>query len=192
MTAAAAAPGDLTAEPTDLHAPTLRLRLLDERDRDLYHALHSSPEVMRAIGTVPDAATIEANFGRVVRHNRSRRPGHRAWAIHARSNGEGLGLAVLLRTGTRAEFGIMLLPTAWRRGVATAAIARLLPHAFEAMDIEHIDVSRPDDAFVPVLDGMFAPFRFLRTSGLRDGDAGWTLSRRQWCEGACSDRGFDR
>ena len=174
MTAAAAAPGDPAGEPGDLLAPTLRLRLLDERDYDLYHALHASPEVMRAIGPVPDTVTIEANFGRVVRHNRSSRPGHRAWAIE-REPAAGLGLITLLRQGVQAELGVMLLPGACHRGVGTQAIRRLLPHAFSAMGLVRVDASRPDDDHARVIDRLLLPLGFRRTVGLRAGEAGWSL-----------------
>jgi RimJ/RimL family protein N-acetyltransferase len=177
-----ASPPASVADDAELHTSTLRLRLLapSESDRALYHALHASPEVMRAIGPPLEADEIDGRFGRVVRHNGARHPGHRAWAIDAATGRERLGLTVLLRDGGRAEFGIMLLPAAWRRGIAHAAIARLLPHAFDAMGLEHIDVSRPDDDFVAVLDGMFRPFHFQRRAGLRPGHAGWTLSRHAW------------
>ncbi|WP_133477824.1 GNAT family N-acetyltransferase [Cognatilysobacter segetis] len=166
-----------SSRDAELHAATLSLRLLDEGDRALYHALHSSREVMRAIGPPLDADAIDARFGRVLRHNRSQRPGHRAWAVIPRDAAKPVGLTALLRDGVRAEFGIMLLPAAQRRGIAGATIAALLPHAFGDMRLMHVDASRPDGRFVHVIDAMFAPFGFRRVPGLRPGEVGWTLSR---------------
>jgi RimJ/RimL family protein N-acetyltransferase len=155
----------------------IRLRLLDERDRDLYHALHASPDVMRAIGPTLTATEIEARFGRVLRHNGSRRPGHRAWAIFADRPAPALGLITLLRNGMRAELGVMLLPDAWQRRVATRAIGSVLPLAFGELGLEHVDASRPDDAHARRIDRLLLPLGFRPAAGLRAGEAGWTLAR---------------
>ena len=158
-----------------LHTAPLRLRLLDESDRALYHALHSSPEVMRAIGPTLAADEIDARFGRVVRHNRSARPGHRAWVIEAEP-AAAAGLITLLRNGAQAELGVMLLPARWARGVATAAIACLLPHAFSVLGLLRIEAARPDDAHARVIDRLLLPLGFHRTTGAHPGEARWGLS----------------
>jgi RimJ/RimL family protein N-acetyltransferase len=158
-------------------AEPVQLRLLDERDRELYHALHASLDVMRAIGPTLTPGEIDARFGRVVRHNGSRRPGHRAWAIAAGRPPCALGLITLLRNGMRAELGVMLLPHAWHRGVATRGIRSVLPLAFGELGLDHVDASRPDDAHARRIDRLLLPLGFRPAAGLRTGEAGWTLAR---------------
>lgn len=161
--------------------PVIDLRLLGAGDRDLYHSLYSSSEVMRAIGPALATAEIDAQFERVLKHNQLGTPGHRAWAISERGGRERLGLASLLRDGGRAEFGVMLLPSAWRGGFLSATIAAFLPDAFGALGLDRIDVSRPDKR-VAAMDRLLLPFGFQRTVGLRPGEVGWTLPADRWFE----------
>ena len=171
-------PSDACSES---HAPggtRIRLRLLDESDRGLYHALHASPEVMRTVGPPLAADEIEARLGRVLRHNRAASPGHRAWAIECMQDvPPRVGLVALLRDGERAELGIMLLPAAWRRGIAAAAIATVLLHAFDRMGRRQVDASRPHDEHAVIIDRLLARFGFKPAPGLRPGEAGWCLPR---------------
>lgn len=164
------------ARVTDAEAVTLRL--IDVGDRSLYHALHTSADVMRTIGPVPTADEIDRRFGRVVRHNLHERPGHRAWAV-AYGN-EACGLVALLRDGRHAEFGIMLLPSAWRRGIGTGALRQVLRTAFGPMGLQSVRLSRRDDGHAIALDRLCRPYGFLRTVGLREGEVGWILDRTRW------------
>jgi RimJ/RimL family protein N-acetyltransferase len=158
----------------------VRLALLAAEDRRLYHALYSSAEVMRAIGPPLATPDIDAQMGRVLRHNRCAVPGHRAWAISSGDGDERFGLAALLRGGNRAELGILLLPTAWRRGIATSAFDVLLPYAFGALGLQQIDASRSDDGHAAVIDRLLTPFGFRPAAGLRPGEKGWSLSLSTW------------
>ena len=160
--------------------PSIALRLIDAGDRALYHALYASPEVMRTIGPPRAGADIDAQFGRVLKHNRLATPGHRAWAISAAGSHEPFGLTALLRDGNRAEFGIMLLPHAWRRGIASAAVRALLPLAFHGLRLERLDASRADDAQGAVMHRLLSPFGFRRTAGLRPQEIGWSLEACRW------------
>ena len=158
----------------------VELSLLAARHRDLYQSLYGSSEVMRTVARPLTTQEIDEQLGKVVHHNGLVTPGHRAWAISVKWYPEPVGLAALMRTGDRAEFGMMLIPVAWRRGLSRGVIGALLPHAFGAMGLAHIDVSRRNDDYVEVLDRMFAPFRFRRRAGLRPGDVGWTLAADEW------------
>ena len=159
----------------------LRLVPMAERHRGLYHALYGCPEVMRAIGGPLDAAAIDAQFDRVLRHNAVPSPGHRAWAIEGSEGAASeFGLVALLRDGSRAELGVMLRPTAMRRRIATRAIAIVLPHAFGILGLKHVDASRRTDAHVRVIDKLLLPLGFIRTAGLRPGETGWSLSLECW------------
>ncbi|WP_462114512.1 GNAT family N-acetyltransferase [Lysobacter xanthus] len=167
------------------------LRLADASDGVLYRALWEHPTVTRHLAAGTGGPDIDARFDRVVRHNTVQHPGHRAWVVSvADLTPAACGLTALLRDGARAEFGIMLLPHSWGRGVATAALGQLLPVAFGSMALDIVDASRPDDAQVPVIDRLFAPFGFERAPGLRPGEVGWCLTRERWASrGADGRRG---
>ncbi|AXK73102.1 N-acetyltransferase [Lysobacter sp. TY2-98] len=161
-----------------------RLRLVDEGDRDLYRTLYSSQDVMRAIGEPLDRETIDAQLSRVVAHNRSNKPGHRAWVIETLTDGHGVGLAALLREGNSAEFGVMLLPGAWQRGIGTATIRRLLLHAFEEMRVELVHASSQSTR-AGVIGRLLAPFNLERQDSERLGDSRWLLTRDRWMRERC-------
>jgi RimJ/RimL family protein N-acetyltransferase len=171
-----------TAErPSDARtAPAVHLRLLDDRDRDLYHALHRSAEVMHAIGPPLAADEIEARLGRVLRHNRAANPGHRAWVIDAGEPRRPRGLITLLRDGARAELGVILSPDAWGARIATRAIQRVLPIAFGEMRLRCVDASRPGDGHAEVIERLLIPLGFRHVAGLRPGEVGWALDRAEY------------
>ena len=165
-----ASPGQ-PATAVDMQSPSrIAIRLLTIDDRPLYRALYTCAEVMRGIGEPLAVDVADAQFERVVRHNRACLPGHRAWAIESCADRVPLGVVALLRNGRRAEFGIMLLPHAWRQGYATETLRTLLPHAFGEMDLELLEVRRPDDPHAIVVHRMLAPFSFRR---LVQPETGW-------------------
>jgi hypothetical protein len=155
----------------------LRLRLLAPRDAALFVGLYTDAAVMARIMPPLDVAAATRAFEAACRHNGRANPGHRHWAIEARDDGRGLGIAALLREGTRAELGVMLRPEAWNRRVSGEAFAALLPHAFEDPTLALIDAQRPDDDHALRIDRLLAPFGFIRGPATRPGCARWLLPR---------------
>ncbi|WP_460831114.1 GNAT family N-acetyltransferase [Lysobacter humi (ex Lee et al. 2017)] len=159
-----------------LLGPRLRLRPMDADDRALYRALYTDADVMAAIAPPLTAEQAERVFSRMLAHDTRDRPGHRHWIVETHA-GERLGIAALLRDGPRAELGVMLLPSAWKRRVSTEAFELLLPHAFGPLGLELVDAQRPDDAHARVIDRLLTPFGFVRGAPTRPGGARWLLPR---------------
>lgn len=176
-------PSTASAAGAVLQTPRLCLRLLDAdvpAHAALYRALYTCPRVMASVMPPLDRDAADAAFGRVCRHNRSESPGHRFWSIDCRRTGRALGLAALQRSGTRAEFGVMVAPDAWRMRVASGAMQAVLAHAFERMGLQALDVHRPDDAHVPAIDSLISPFGFTRVDSIRPGHCSWELPAARW------------
>lgn len=164
--------------PDPTQAPAVRLVLIEARHGALYRALHTCPDVMASVGPIPPSSVIEAQFQRVLHHNGRDAPGHRAWCVLV--DGKEAGLVALLRFERSAEFGIMLLPEFWRRGIGTRVLAPVLEVAFSGLQLESVVLSRADDSHVAALDGICRPYGFVRTGGRRPGETGWQLDRKAW------------
>lgn len=117
----------------------LHLRLLAEPDLGLYRSLYTCPRVMAQIGAplAPDAATRA--FAAAVRHNGLDVPGHRTFAAFDRGGGSAIGIGALLRTGDRAEIGLMLLPSAWDGQRSRELIQALVDYGFGHMGLSALD-----------------------------------------------------
>ncbi|WP_133500146.1 GNAT family N-acetyltransferase [Cognatilysobacter terrigena] len=165
---------------SSLLTPRYRLRLVVPEDEAHYVALYRDPDVMRAIGPLPDVEHLRAAFGRVRRHNTASKPGHRVWAIRDRQSERPIGITALLRAGGRAELGIMLLPGVWNRGVAKEVFRPLLDHAFGPMGLDVVDAERRDDEHAVVIDRLLHPFGFLNADPTAPGLRRWALSRAAW------------
>ena len=167
------------AEP-DLRTDCLRLRLIDSRDADTYRALYTSPEVMRHVMPPLSVEAADAGFASVCRHNQRAAPGHRHWAIEDVSQGTALGLVALQRDGARAELGVLLLPHAWRRRVASEAFVPVLAYGFRTMGLAWIDAERADDPHARVIDRLLVPFGFERIPARSPGACRWALPVGRW------------
>jgi RimJ/RimL family protein N-acetyltransferase len=172
-----------------LSGPRIRLRMLEPVHRDLYRSLYCSAEVMQTIAPplAPEQADIQ--FQRVLRHNACDVPGHRVWAIEVHGDPNGIGLTALMRSGNRAEFGIMLRPNAWRSRFANETLSLLVPHALGEMGLDLIEVLRPDDSQATVVERMLVPFGFQRVRHDRAGWVRWQLPAGQWTARMCAGLG---
>lgn len=164
-----------------LETARLRLRLLDHRDAHLFCHLYTDPDVMRRIAPPLSAEAAARAFGRACRHNGKDQPGHRFWAIEDNPTATGIGLAALLRSGDRAELGVMLAPGQWNRGVASEAFVPLIDHAFVGMGLALVYAERPDDDHALVIDRLLGRFAFRRApQHTAPGQARWELPRSRW------------
>lgn len=150
----------------------IRLRPIEATDRDLYRALYTSADVMKAIGPPLTCTAADAQFDRVVRHNRAGVPGHRAWRVESIETATPLGLIALFRSPPGAEMGFMLLPAAQRMGYGSEAVELLLDHAFSAMALEWIEVNSTLE-----LDRLLVPFAFQRMPCAAHDQLRWRVSR---------------
>lgn len=158
----------------------LRLRLMGAGDGALYRELYTSAAVMRHVMPPLSEAAADAAFESVCRHNMESAPGHRYWAIETRDEATPMGLAALRRRLRHAELGVLLLPPAWNRRIASEAFAPLIAHGFDAMGLEYIDAERADDGQALVIDRLLAPFGFECAPARRAGARRWMLTARRW------------
>ena len=124
-----------------LQTSRLHLRPLVDADRDFYCRLYTDAAVMAHVGPPLPQDAAEAAFSRVLRQLTALPPRACYWILHARVNGEPLGLMALVpdrNNHTSAEVGVLLLPDAQGRGHATAAIAALADHIFSGPDLRRL------------------------------------------------------
>lgn len=166
-----------------LETARLRLRLLHEQQDDaaLYAHLYTDPAVMARIAAPLPAEAAARAFHAACRHNRKAQPGHRVWAIEEKASAAGLGIAALLRSGERAELGVMLRPAQWNRGIASEAFVPLIDHAFLGMGLALVYAARPDDDHARLIDRLLDRFAFRRApEHAAPGQARWELPRTRW------------
>lgn len=177
-----------------LLTPRLRLRLLDATEpahASLYRRLYTCPKTMAWIGPPLSSREADAAFAIVSRHNVRRTPGHRFWSVEGRYSGVATSLMALQRRGDRAEFGVMVEAGAWRRGLASEALAALLPYAFEHMGLGAIDVQRADDEQGAVMHRLVSRFGFEPVDHPEPGMRAWSLERCHWTRQRPQALGFD-
>jgi RimJ/RimL family protein N-acetyltransferase len=170
-----------------LETARLRLRPFVAADEALYCGLYTDAAVMREIGA-PLAWDVAAQaFRRACEHNAKATPGHRFWAIDAKAADgatpvHAIGLAALLRSGDRAELGVMLRHGWWNRGISSEAFVPLIDHAFIGMGLAQVYAQRPDGDHARIIDRLLGPFGFVRTPDRppAPGVARWELPKAVW------------
>jgi RimJ/RimL family protein N-acetyltransferase len=167
------------SEP-DLLTPRLQLRLLEAGDADLYRAVYTCPRVMAHIGAPLTPAQAARAFAATVDHNRRTEPGHRAWAVHDRPEGTPVGIGALLRRGSRAEMGLMLLPSAWDGRRSHEVLDALVAHAFGPMGLEMLDAACSEGPNVRPSRRLVRPYGFVEVPADRPGTVQWALHRADW------------
>ncbi|MEE4153296.1 MAG: GNAT family N-acetyltransferase [Erythrobacter sp.] len=123
---------------------TERLTLRDWREADWaeFFAGTNTPEVMRWLGGVADAATMAAARARVEGYRAEF--GHTFWVVERREDGAVLGFCGLKRcTDENGPFGMMevgwrLAEAAWGKGYAREAAAASLEVGFTRFGAEEI------------------------------------------------------
>lgn len=172
----------------------LRLRPMEARDEAMFCHLYTDPDVMRRIVAPLSAEAATQSFQRACGHNAKDTPGHRFWAIDSKpvdgaAMETAIGMAALLRTGDRAELGVMLTNGWWNRGISSEAFVPLIDHAFLGMGLDLVYAQRPDDDHALIIDRLLGRFGFVRTPETAPEPhlARWELPRATW-----STRRIDR
>jgi RimJ/RimL family protein N-acetyltransferase len=158
----------------EIASPRLRLRPLAAGDRDLYARLYSDPAVMRHVTRPRPPAEVDAGFRLALDLQGSQVKFPPRWIADLRETGQGIGLLGLFAdagSGT-AETGIMLLPEAQRRGLATEALRALTRAAFgrgwvRGLWARHAPANQ---AMARVLTGLG-----FEADGVSGGDCRWRL-----------------
>lgn len=161
----------------DLSTPHLRLRLLGPDDAALYERLYTCPRVMAQIGPPLTLEAAARAFRATVAHNGADHPGHRTFAAFDRITGAAVGIGALIRTGDRAEIGLMLLPEACDGLRSREVMDVLVDFAFGPMGLQALDAmcragpnERPGRRLV-------APYGFVEVPPTRPGMVQWVLDR---------------
>lgn len=103
-------------------------RLVDARDRDLYRALYTSPQVMAEIGPTMTVEEADATFAKACGHNAREAATARAryWLITRTTTSASTGIVSMVRSPLDARCGLlgtMLLPEWQNRGIGLPGLA---------------------------------------------------------------------
>ncbi len=126
-----------------LETPRLILRNWEERDRALFHLVHSDPRVMRFFPARLDRAQSDVLFDGL--RERIARTDFGFHAVEDKASGTCIGCAGLARVemepifpdGT-VEIGWRLAPAFWGMGYASEAGRALLAHAFGPLGLREV------------------------------------------------------
>ena len=133
MNASAAACADVAIDWA-FAGPRVHGRLVDARDRDLYRALYTSPDVMAHIGPVMTVEQADRELARAMSHNQRplERVCARYWCLTGMAASTPIGIGALVRESgnpTAMEVGIMLLPGHQRAGLGKEIFGQLVARA---------------------------------------------------------------
>lgn len=119
----------------------LRLRPLNEADRDVFAGLNADPVVMEFFSECWSREKSDAALDRMCRHWREHGFGY--WAVEL-AEIPFAGVCGLLNVPFEASFtpaievGYRLTPRCWNQGLATEAAAASLRYGFEQLDLSEI------------------------------------------------------
>ena len=165
---------DATVATADVHLPRLaasrvNLRWLNEQDVPALFAIFSDPAVVRYWSHAPfaDIAAAEALLADI--HRLTGEGTLYEWGIALSATDAVIGtctLASIDRRHRRAEIGFALAAGAWGHGYAAEAVARLIEHAFETLDLHRLeaDVDPRNAASLRLLERL----GFVREGYLRE------------------------
>ncbi len=183
----------------ELQTDRLVLRPLVETDLDLGLELLTDPAVMKYVGGACTRARVMEQMPVVTRRCAGGAIG--IWCVIERATEQKLGTSVLLPLPIETddtdwdlvvgdelpdgeiEIGYILRPSAWGRGYATEAAARLLKFAFEATPLQEIVATTDtgNTASQRVLEKCGLLGEGLRRAYAQD-CLGFRITRRQWTE----------
>jgi len=159
-----------------LDTARLHLRPLDPHDEALYCSIYTDAELMQHVGAPLSIEAARESF-------RAARRGKRwkFWVMSESAARTNIGLVALVGDDQGAEIGAMVLAAHQHNGYAAEAMAALMKHAF-------------DDLQLPLLWGHH-PSSNHRSTGLMDGlgfqavpatrehlDCRWELTGAQWAQ----------
>jgi RimJ/RimL family protein N-acetyltransferase len=134
---------------------------------------------MRYVGEPLTRRAAVTGFGKACRFNSNVGFQYRSWIMVERGGGGDVGLAALMGSRKRAEFGVMILAEWQGRGVAQEVVPQLVDYAFEKCEVEevftrHLPGNRAGAAVMHKL-------RFEPTQEDNGADwLGWRQDRTQW------------
>jgi len=169
----------------ELATPRLVLRPLDARDEALYVALYTDATVMRHVGAPLSTEAARRSFAAACR---LQRPRVQRWIAIGSASSEPLGLVALVdRACDCAEPGVMLLPHAAGRGLATEAMAAACAHGFETRGLARMEALQADDGNAAVVR-MMTRLGFVRGAVQPPPPAIlWTLDSAGWAAARAAD-----
>lgn len=165
---------------TRLRTDRLDLRLLGESDAPLYVRLYTCPRVMAQVGAPLDPAAAARAFAAAVAHNHRARPGHRTFSAFDRDGGDAVGIGALARRGTRAEIGLLLLPSAWDGRRSHEVLDALVAYGFGSMGLDGLDAVCRLGPNVRPSRRLVRPYGFEEVVPERPGTMHWRLERAAW------------
>lgn len=125
----------------------LSMRLLDERDKDLYCSLYTDPIVMKNITQPLTQSKAEKCFFTTLKLTQKPIPLLFVWVISELKTGEILGIQNISKdkqNTQQAEFGIMLSPNAYRKHIAFESIGALTEYG-----LRHLKLNKMYSMFLP-------------------------------------------
>ncbi len=140
-----------------LETERLRLRWLEERDVDALYEIFGDPAVIRYWSS--PALTDRKAAARLLQEIRdyAAQGTLYQWGVTLRDGDQVIGtvtLAWINREHRRADVGFALAATAWGRGYATEAVARLIDYAFDDMQLHRLgaDVDPRNERSIRLLE----------------------------------------
>jgi RimJ/RimL family protein N-acetyltransferase len=140
-----------------LETERLRLRWLEERDVDALHQVFADPAVTRYWSAPPlvDSAAARALLQEI--RDYFKRGNLYQWGIALADTDQVIGtvtLAWIDREHRRSEVGFALAKSAWGQGYATEAVARLIGHAFDDLELHRLgaDVDPRNEPSIKLLE----------------------------------------
>ncbi len=125
----------------------LSMRPIDIQDKALYCALYTDDVVMRNIGKALTQEKAEKCFATCLKMTNKPEPILYVWVITDKNSGETLGIQNISRDKSnlqQAEFGIMLVPSSYRKHVAFESIGALTEYG-----LKHLNLAKMYSNFLP-------------------------------------------
>jgi [ribosomal protein S5]-alanine N-acetyltransferase len=179
--------------PPELVTPRLLLRPLHDGDAEALLAVFSDPTVMRYWSTPPWVDRVQA-LRKIAGDAAAHAAGeHLALGIVRRDDGRLIGRCTLFDRAPgcrRAQVGYAVAAPDWGRGFATEAVAALLDHGFDALDLNRVeaDIDPRNAASARTLERLgFTREGLLRERWIVEGEVSdsaiYGLLRREWAAG---------
>ena len=125
----------------------LSMRAIDEQDKALYCSLYTDEIVMQNIGQALTQEKAEKCFATCLKMTNKPEPILYVWVIMDKNSGETLGIQNISRDKSepqQAEFGIMLVPSSYRKHVAFESIGALTEYG-----LKHLNLAKMYSNFHP-------------------------------------------
>ena len=134
----------------------ISLRLMQQRDFDIYHNLYSNTQVCQYIGGVWANEKIKRTFELSIKHNQTHK--RFTWVIYNKLTNQDVGLAACIRQhaaidkaqdltvglkksiNKEVELGILLLPAFIGQGIGEPVLNTITAYAFNHLNIQQVNL----------------------------------------------------